>query len=299
MAVVLTVLTIIGKILLILLCAAVVLLLLVLFVPVRYETEGSLNFPKEEQKPELSAEQLAEKGNGNASFSWLFHLVRGGIAWPEQPEFEVWILWFRVFRKNRDRADDAASGDEVPKDKKAGINSGGRNDQQPASSSEDETEDIKGEGQSRRRPSLRLRDAYAKIRKGWHTVRRYAEFLTDPATRAAEEKAGKRLVRILSELQPRTWRISGTVGLGDPEKAGILLEILGYTWPLTGGHVSITPEFYLYQCELSGSASGQIRMISVAAAALALLADRNVRSTYKRFKRLRSDSGERHAAKTH
>ncbi len=90
------ILKVIGIVLLVLLGIVLMLLLAVLFVPIRYRVEGSVHDETLREKFDTKAmqENLAAKAN----ISWLFHLVNGRIAYPEDPEFTLRILCFKVFR---------------------------------------------------------------------------------------------------------------------------------------------------------------------------------------------------------
>lgn len=96
MAIVFMILKVIGIVLLVLLGIVLMLLLAVLFVPIRYRVEGSVH--DETLREKFDTKALQEKLSATASISWLFHLVNGRIAYPEDPEFTLRILCFRLFR---------------------------------------------------------------------------------------------------------------------------------------------------------------------------------------------------------
>lgn len=98
---VLTVLKIFGIALLCILGLLIFLLLLVLFVPVRYRLDG--NIPR--MNPDEGFD--VEKINVNASFSWLLHIISGGISYPENKEFQIRVFGIKVypFKEKKNKSD--------------------------------------------------------------------------------------------------------------------------------------------------------------------------------------------------
>ena len=76
LGVILGILKIIGITLLVILLIIIALLLIVLFVPIRYKAHGTI------EHCDLDDENLdfKEKIKADAGFTWLLHLVRGGIV---------------------------------------------------------------------------------------------------------------------------------------------------------------------------------------------------------------------------
>lgn len=100
MGILLTILKIFGIILLSVLALVLLLIILILFVPIRYKADAVLK----ESDPTDGTSNMLENLHAKASFSWLLHLVRGGISYPESKEFKIKVLCFTVFspKKNKD-----------------------------------------------------------------------------------------------------------------------------------------------------------------------------------------------------
>lgn len=126
LAIILSVLKIIGIILLIILSVFLVVLVLVLFVPIRYYAD--VNVPKKvfDDLDDLSDDEkisyLLENITFRAGFHYLFYLVRGKIDYPvldsdgkplpkELPKFIVKVLFFTIFPK-KEKNDNENSDDE-------------------------------------------------------------------------------------------------------------------------------------------------------------------------------------------
>lgn len=264
------VLGVIGKILLCTLFGILVLLLLLLFVPVCYRVEGRVEDPTPHE--EWTLEQTL-RGKGTAAafhFSWLFSFVRGGVSWPDKPAFEVYVLWLRVFPGHRDS----------PSGRKGDREKGNGEDPAPAE------EDNYGK-QADSADRLSLPSICAKIKAVWSKLRRFIRILRNENTKSAVHKTAYHTAKIVRRLLPRHYTIAGTVGLGDPGRAGAMLAILGMLYPVTGNCVQIQPEFMAYQIDLYGKAKGRVSLISVVTAAVSLLTDRSVRMTLRRLKEIK------------
>ena len=88
------ILKIIGCCLAFLVCILLLFLFLFLFVPLRYRLEG--HFYPEDTEPQENGSFL------HVSFSWLFHLIRGGISLPGESLFTIRVaFWTLLPRKDR------------------------------------------------------------------------------------------------------------------------------------------------------------------------------------------------------
>lgn len=92
------ILKIIGIVLLVILLIILALLLIVLFVPVRYRAHATIDHT------DLSDEDLdiKERIRADASFTWLLHLLRGGIGYPDNMEFYLKVLFFKILPKSEE-----------------------------------------------------------------------------------------------------------------------------------------------------------------------------------------------------
>ncbi|WP_408071186.1 hypothetical protein [Butyrivibrio sp. JL13D10] len=98
-----TILKITGIVLLSILGLLLFILILVLFVPIRYRAGAAI----EETDLEKEASLILEKVTAKASFSWLLHIIRGKIAYPESKEFQLKVLCFTVYPpKNKKNEND-------------------------------------------------------------------------------------------------------------------------------------------------------------------------------------------------
>ena len=103
----------------ILLCIVLLLLLavcLILFVPIRFYLDGEI--------PETGigkgfAEHVRGKTVAKAGFHWLFHAVRGQIAYPGDLSFTVKALWFTLTGGEAETPEPEETPEETPEPEKA------------------------------------------------------------------------------------------------------------------------------------------------------------------------------------
>lgn len=240
-----------------------ILALLLLFVPIRYEASGTIDDPEGHDNTDCYNEEfLHQNVKGQVRFSWLLHLISGGISWPEQPVFIIRILFWKInvteqIRKSRR--------------KKAQKKAGGRSGRQEQS------------------PKPSLND---KIKGIWKKFPEYRQYLSQKSTKDALHSVIRTGTGTIGRILPDRWSISGTAGFGDPELTGAFLELEGFLIPLTGEHLWILPEYMRYQADLTGEARGKIRLITIAAAAWKLLINKNVRVLVRFFRNAGQGSNE-------
>lgn len=119
----LSILKIIGIALLVILLVILALLLIILFVPLRYRAKaviGRIDLDKlselsdegsgddtdhglEEAAPNDPKSYVLDKIDCKASFSWLLHIVRGGIGYPENTSFWLKVLFFKILPKSEEK----------------------------------------------------------------------------------------------------------------------------------------------------------------------------------------------------
>ncbi|WP_026652185.1 hypothetical protein [Butyrivibrio proteoclasticus] len=113
LSIVLTVLKIIGIVLLSVLGVVLLLLLLILFVPIRYRIDGNI--------PETLLEDGIDPKSiwARVKFSWLLHIISGGLEYPDKMEFTLKIFGIRILpkkvkekKKKADKKDKESSADD-------------------------------------------------------------------------------------------------------------------------------------------------------------------------------------------
>lgn len=301
----------IGMVLLWILGIVLVLLLLILFVPVRYAMDGSEadGTPREEFSPQ----DLKEHLSGAFRFSWLLHLIRGGIRYPEDPQFSVYVLFFRVFRTHfgepadKHRRKKKRKGKRGARGKKGRIRkpgnhknpkTSGKEAAKPAQDPDTKKAERKTAGEhtgantgtaektaDTAGPQYKFRKIYDSIRKALKDTDYYLQLFRSDLFRKAFDKASRQIIRVLRMLAPKQWSLAGTVGFGDPEKTGELLELLAFIYPFTRGSVQVDPDFYNCIADVKFRAKGRVTLFVVLYAFLVCWFDRDVKHVIRLLKR--------------
>lgn len=283
-----TILKVIGIILLVVLALILTALLCVLFVPVKYRAVGSFD------NTDIRAK---------AHVSWLFHLFALHIEYADETDGYIRLAF--VKRKLFDDADSdyendekaaEASDDDVmdeaaktETEDKVSENTG----DEPKISA-DENQHIKQQTKlahqktykkrSEKPHKKQFKDKSEKIKNCIYKLKR--EY-SDERNKAAFLHLKKELFIILKRICPRRLKLTMVYSTGSPDTTGISLGILacfpvGYT-----NRWRITPDFESEKPYAKGSfdIKGHVIVISILAATLRILFDKNCRRLYNRISR--------------
>lgn len=283
-----TILKVIGIILLVVLALILTALLCVLFVPVKYRAVGSFD------NTDIRAK---------AHVSWLFHLFALHIEYADETDGYIRLAF--VKRKLFDDADSdyendekaaEASDDDVmdeaaktETEDKVSENTG----DEPKISA-DENQHIKQQTKlahqktykkrSEKPHKKQFKDKSEKIKNCIYKLKR--EY-SDERNKAAFLHLKKELFIILKRICPRRFKLTMVYSTGSPDTTGISLGILacfpvGYT-----NRWRITPDFESENPYAKGSfdIKGHVIVISILAATLRILFDKNCRRLYNRISR--------------
>lgn len=283
-----TILKVIGIILLVVLALILTALLCVLFVPVKYRAVGSFD------NTDIRAK---------AHVSWLFHLFALHIEYADETDGYIRLAF--VKRKLFDDADSdyendekaaEASDDDVmdeaaktETEDKVSENTG----DEPKISA-DENQHIKQQTKlahqktykkrSEKPHKKQFKDKSEKIKNCIYKLKR--EY-SDERNKATFLHLKKELFIILKRICPRRLKLTMVYSTGSPDTTGISLGILacfpvGYT-----NRWRITPDFESENPYAKGSfdIKGHVIVISILAATLRILFDKNCRRLYNRISR--------------
>lgn len=304
-----TILKVIGIILLVVLVLILTALLCVLFVPVKYRAVGSFD------NTDIRAKAHA---------SWLFHLFALHIEYADETDGYIRLVFVKkgLFADslgdnyeafNDDVMDDAAktetedkvsenTGNEhkIPADESEHITDEQAEDECTARthneyrSVTDENQHIKKQTKPTHKKTYKkphkkshkkqFKDKSDKIKNCIYKLKR--EY-SDERNKAAFSHLKKELFIILKRICPRKLKLIMVYSTGSPDTTGISLGILacfpvGYT-----NRWRITPDFESENLYAKGSfdIKGHVIVISILAATLRILFDKNCRRLYNRISR--------------
>ncbi len=304
-----TILKVIGIILLVVLALILTALLCVLFVPVKYRAVGSFD------NTDIRAKAHA---------SWLFHLFALHIEYADETDGYIRLVFVKkgLFADslgdnyeafNDDVMDDAAKtetedkisentgdGPKIPADESEHIIDEQAEDECTARthneyrSVTDENQHIKQQTKPTHKKTYKkphkkshkkqFKDKSDKIKNCIYKLKR--EY-SDERNKAAFSHLKKELFIILKRICPRRLKLTMVYSTGSPDTTGISLGILacfpvGYT-----NRWRITPDFESEKPYAKGSfdIKGHVIVISILAATLRILFDKNCRRLYNRISR--------------
>lgn len=304
-----TILKVIGIILLVVLALILTALLCVLFVPVKYRAVGSFD------NTDIRAKAHA---------SWLFHLFALHIEYAQETDGYIRLVFVKkgLFADslgdnyeafNDDVMDDAAKtetedkvsentgdGSKIPADESEHITDEQAEDECTARthneyrSVTDENQHIKQQTKPTHKKTYKkphkkshkkqFKDKSDKIKNCIYKLKR--EY-SDEKNKAAFSHLKKELFIILKRICPRRLKLTMVYSTGSPDTTGISLGVLacfpfGYT-----NRWRITPDFESEKPYAKGSfdIKGHVIVISILAATLRILFDKNCRRLYNRISR--------------
>lgn len=300
-----TILKVIGIILLVVLALILTALLCVLFVPVKYRAVGSFD------NTDIRAK---------AHVSWLFHLFALHIEYAQETDGYIRLAFVKKklfddsdseyedyeaesdyendeYDEEAAEADSGAdnyetlyidSMDDDAKEKDKVSENTGNKPEIPADESEHITDGKtykkRGKKLHKKSHKKQFKDKSEKIKTGIDKLKR--EY-SDERNKAAFSHLKKELFIILKRICPRRLRLTMVYSTGSPDTTGISLGILacfpvGYT-----NRWRITPDFESEKPYAKGSfdIKGHVIVISILAATLRILFDKNCRRLYNRISR--------------
>lgn len=283
-----TILKVIGIILLVVLALILTALLCVLFVPVKYRAVG--NFDNTDIR-------------AKAHVSWLFHLFALHIEYADETDGYIRLAF--VKRKLFDDADSDYENDE----KAAEASDDDVMDEAAKTETEDKVSENTGDEPKisadenqhiKQQTKLTHQKTYKKRNKKSHKkqfkeksekikncIYKLKREYSDERNKAAFSHLKKELFIILKRICPRRLKFTMVYSTGSPDTTGISLGVLacfpvGYT-----NRWRITPDFESENPYAKGSfdIKGHVIVISILAATLRILFDKNCRRLYNRISR--------------
>lgn len=274
-----TILKVIGIILLVVLALILAVVLCVLFVPVKYRAVGSFD------NTDIRAKAHA---------SWLFHLFALHIEYARETDGYIRLAFvkkklFEDSDSDYEEEVDSDNEDDEYDEETAWTDS--KSDNYEALDADDmdeaaetEAEDKGCENTGDEPDKKKFKDKSDKIKNGIEKLKRECG---DERNKAAFSHLKKELFIILKRICPRRLRLTMVYSTGSPDTTGISLGILacfpvGYT-----NRWRITPDFESEKPYAKGSfdIKGHVIVISILAATLRILFDKNCRRLYNRISR--------------
>ena len=309
------ILKIIGCCLAFLVCVLLLFLFLFLFVPLRYRLEG--HFYPGDTEPQENRYFL------HVSFSWLFHLIRGGISLPGEGSFTIRVaFWTLLPRKDRQlrtgrrrgRKEEKQTADQKDAEAFAGDHAEREEAEQRKGKEERRTDAMEESLEEENSDDSLKHNLYERIRFFSVFGARVWEFLKKPyqvlkriqytiysmyvrismvkallesdAFASAFRLALRKMGGVIRSLLPKSGKAELTIGLDNPADTASVLALYGILSPFLPRGVKVFANFE--EPILTGDfrLHGRITCFCILKCGLALWMDGNVRRVVRRFQKI-------------
>lgn len=309
------ILKIIGCCLAFLVCVLLLFLFLFLFVPLRYRLEG--HFYPGDTEPQENRYFL------HVSFSWLFHLIRGGISLPGEGSFTIRVaFWTLLPRKDRQlrtgrrrgRKEEKQTADQKDAEAFAGDHAEREEAEQREGKEERRTDAMEESLEEENSDDSLKHNLYERIRFFSVFSARVWEFLKKPyqvlkriqytiysmyvrismvkallesdAFASAFRLALRKMGVVIRSLLPKSGKAELTIGLDNPADTASVLALYGILSPFLPRGVKVFANFE--EPILTGDfrLHGRITCFCILRCGLALWMDGNVRRVVRRFQKI-------------
>ena len=160
-------------------------------------------------------------------------------------------------------------------------------------------------GQEKARKRKQKQSLYERLKKFWEKIKytfqkicdniralgkkkeRLTAFIQNEVHKSAFLKIMRELRRFLKTLCPRKAEVYAEFGFTDPAVTGYVLALISMIYPFVGEFTEIRPDFERRVLRGRICVKGRIRAVHIVSFALRLLADKNVRTTYRHVRKFK------------
>lgn len=132
-----------------------------------------------------------------------------------------------------------------------------------------------------------IRKICAKIKALVNTKEKMEAFLKNETHQNAFRRVIKEIRRLLRFLLPKKADIKVEFGFNDPAHTGYLLAGISLIYPMIGEFTELQPDFEHRVLRGQGSVNGKIRFLYALVFALCIIADKNVRTTFRHIRKFK------------
>lgn len=132
-----------------------------------------------------------------------------------------------------------------------------------------------------------IRKICAKIKALVNTKEKMEAFLKNETHQNSFRRVIKEIRRLLRFLRPKKADIKVEFGFNDPAHTGYLLAGISLIYPMIGEFTELQPDFEHRVLRGQGSVNGKIRFLYALVFALCIIADKNVRTTFRHIRKFK------------
>lgn len=287
--IILLILKILGFLILGILAFLLLVLLIVLFDPFVYRLEAS-------------GKDTLESMKGGVRFYWFFRLLSGRVSYENgEVLWRMRIAWKKFGSKDGEEdtaADHEGNGAHIETEDETDTRKVIAEKNQDSGKQTEKKETPQRHNKKSSSLSERFREFWGKIkytfRKICDNIRtlekkkdKIAAFIEDDAHHSAFLRVIKEIRRLLRALRPKKADVWLEFGFEDPALTGYTLALLSLIYPSVGEFTRLQPDFENKVFRGKVYIKGSIRAVHILTAALNMLVDKNVRTTYHHIRRFK------------
>ena len=290
LAVLLTVLKIIGLILLGILAFVLALLLVVLFVPIRYKADG---FYKDKDY------------NVNGKAHWLLHAVTVSFDLKASKDPVIKILGIKLKGKKKKGSEEKTDEDSSdPETKEASLDDTDeetkdlkeRNDEDTTdkvtdvslTDSSERTEENTAKSEDEKSSEKKRKNAddkkEFKSESVYDKIKRYIEIIKSEDFKESFSLVKKQLCRLLKAVLPRKWEINASLGFEDPSLTGYVCALSGAMYMWFRKHIHIVGDFDNEEISADAYFKGRIYIVVLVYVFIRVWFNKKIRHTIDLFR---------------
>ena len=290
LAVLLTVLKIIGLILLGILAFVLALLLVVLFVPIRYKADG---FYKDKDY------------NVKGKAHWLLHAVTVSFDLKASKDPVIRILGIKLKGKKKKGSEEKTDEDSSdPETKEASLDDTDeeakdlkeRNDEDTTdkvtdvslTDSSERTEENTAKSEDEKSSEKKRKNAddkkEFKSESVYDRIKRYIEIIKSEDFKESFSLVKKQLCRLLKAVLPRKWEINASLGFEDPSLTGYVCALSGAMYMWFRKHIHIVGDFDNEEISADAYFKGRIYIVVLVYVFIRVWFNKKIRHTIDLFR---------------
>lgn len=315
---VLGVLKIIGIVLLVILALLILILLLVLFVPVRYR--ASLYIPETELDKDFDVQKIEFTGR----FSWLLHILSGGIDYPKDGSFYVKVFGIKIFPGKDKGKEQIADKKDIEKDKEENgviemsdmkeledkepepyAEESAKTDETSQEASDKDSEDSEWGDEKEDRALIEIiqdiidkienflktpQNVFEKIKytisRVYDKIKMIKNTLENDIFKRAFALVKGKLIKVIKMILPDKYKAEILYGLGDPATTAEVLGAYGMFYPVFMDNVVLQPDFERQVIMVKADIKGHITIFTVLYSVLVCYFNKDVKKVIRRFKKI-------------
>lgn len=272
-------------------------------------------------RADVSVDNSLESLKGKFRFHWLFRLISGSFSYEDGTfEWSLRAAWKRFgsggtadgsmsgpvgtgaaerktkAKERRPAGKDKTAGEkQIPAEKEDGAAAQKQISAAEKKSGSTDSETKKsfagriGDKFSKIQEKIKytIRKICAKIKALVNTKEKMEAFLKNETHQNAFRRVIKEIRRLLRFLRPKKADIKVEFGFNDPAHTGYLLAGISLIYPMIGEFTELQPDFEHRVLRGRGSVSGKIRFLYALVFALCIIADKNVRTTFRHIRKFK------------